>query len=154
MSEKGNTYSYYNYTNKYSSRFLNQYQSQSHWWGGRASGYLEILRLKAVRMRSHRNWMWFDIRYGWKFLYIIYMPQFIFVAILYILTPAWRRMDERYHLRFSSDEGDTNDEVEPFVNYQMRKKPVTRRKYSDAIKVVYNGVEEWDYISEQPIRYR
>jgi hypothetical protein len=115
---------------------------------------MELLRLKGVRMRSHRNWMWFDIRYGWKFLYIIYMPQFMFVTVLYLLTPTWRRMDERYHLRFSSDEMDTNDEVEPFVNYQMRKKPVTRRKYTDAIKVVYYGKEEWDYVPEQPLRYR
>ena len=31
--------------------------------------FLEILRLKAVRLKSNRNWMWFDIRYGAKFLY-------------------------------------------------------------------------------------
>jgi len=44
--------------------------------------------------------------------------------------------------------------VEPFVTYQQRKKPITRRKYSDAVKLIYNGEEEYDYVSEQPLRYR
>jgi len=57
-------------------------------------------------------------------------------------------------LRFADGEGDEIDEVEPFVTYQQRKKPVTRRKYSDTVKLIYNGEEEYDYIPEQPIRYR
>ncbi len=65
---------YYEYTKGYSSRFLNRYQSHNNWWAGRGSGFLEMLRLRAVRLRGNRNWMWFDIRYGWKFMYIIYFP--------------------------------------------------------------------------------
>ena len=68
----------------------------------------------------------------------------------YTLSPAWRRLDERYHLRFSEGEIDDLDEIEPFVTYQQRKKPVTRRRYADAIKLVYNGREEYDFVSEQP----
>lgn len=99
--------------------------------------------------------MWFDIRYGTKFLYIIYMPQLFYLVISYLLIPAWRKTDERYHLRFSDGEiGDDIDECEPFVTYQQRKRPVSRRKYSDAVKLIYNGEEEYDYIPEQPIRYR
>jgi len=118
------------------------------------TGFLELLRLKAVRMKSNRNWMWFDIRYGWKFIYFIYMPNFFFVTLSYVLSPAWRKLDERYALRFSDSEGDEIDDIEPYVTYQMRKKPLTRRKYSETIKLVYNEKEEWDYIPEQPIRYR
>lgn len=147
-------YSYYEYTKQYSSRFLNKYQSHSHWWAGRGSNYLELLRQKSVRLKSNRNWMWFDIRYGVKFLYIFYMPQLVYLTGFYILTPVWRRLDERYHLRFADGEFDDIDENEPFVTYQQRKKPMTRRKYSDAIKLVYDGQEEYDYISEQPQRYR
>ena len=66
----------------------------------------------------------------------------------------WRRLDERYHLRFADGEFDDIDEVEPFVTYQQRKKPLTRRKYADSIKLVYNGSEEYDYAQEQPQRYR
>ena len=148
------TYSYYDYTKNYNSRFLNKYQSHAHYWSGRGSGYMELLRMKAQRLKSNRNWMWFDIRYGTKFLYIFYMPQLFFVSGSYILTPVWRRMDERYHLRFADGEFDDIEENEPFVTYQQRKKPLTRRKYSDAIKLVYDGQEEYDYISEQPQRYR
>ena len=64
------TYSYYDYTKQYNSRFLNKYQSHQHFWAGRGSGYMELLRMKAQRLKSNRNWMWFDIRYGTKFLYI------------------------------------------------------------------------------------
>jgi hypothetical protein len=76
------------------------------------------------------------------------------VTISYLLSPVWRRTDERYHLRFADGEGDDIDEIEPFVTYQQRKKPLTRRKYSDAIKLIYHGEEEYDYIQEQPQRYR
>ena len=71
-----------------------------------------------------------------------------------MLTPAFRRLDERYHLRYSEGEIDDIDEAEPFVTYQQRKKPQTRRKYTEAIKLVYNREEEYDFISEQPQRYR
>ncbi len=67
-------YSYYDYVKNYDSKFLNFYQSGNHWYSGRGSHFLEIMRLKAVRMKSNRNWMWFDVRYGSKFLYIFYMP--------------------------------------------------------------------------------
>ena len=111
---------------------------------------MELLRMKAQRLKSNRNWMWFDIRYGTKFLYIFYIPQLFFLTISYILTPVWRRLDERYHIRFADGEFDDIDENEPFVTYQQRKKPLTRRKYSDSIKLVYDGQEEYDYVSEQP----
>ena len=77
-----------------------------------------------------------------------------FVTVSYMLTPAWRRGDERYHLRFADGEIDDIEEVEPFVKYQQRKKPMTRRKYADSVKLVYNGSEDYDYASEQPQRYR
>jgi hypothetical protein len=115
---------------------------------------MELLRLKSIRLKSNRNWMWFDIRYGAKFLYIFYMPQLFFLVVSYLLTPAFRRTDERYHLRFADGEGDDIDEIEPFVTYQQRKKPMTRKKYSEAVKLIYRGEEEYDYISEQPLRYR
>lgn len=92
--------------------------------------------------------MWFDIRYGTKFLYIFYIPQLFFLTVSYILTPVWRRLDERYHIRFADGEFDDIDENEPFVTYQQRKKPLTRRKYSDSIKLVYDGQEEYDYVPE------
>ena len=65
-----------------------------------------------------------------------------------MLTPVWRRLDERYHIRFADGEIDDVEENEPFVTYQMRKKPMTRRKYADAIKLVYDGEEDYDYMSE------
>merc|ERR1711935_1305684 len=102
----------------------NQHQSHGHWWAGRGSNFLEILRLKAVRLKSNRNWMWFDMRYGVKFLYIFYMPQLFFVTGSYMLTPVWRRLDDI-------------EDCEPFVTYQQRKKPMTRRNYADSIKLVY-----------------
>lgn len=148
------TYSYYEYTKGYSSRFLNKYQSHSHWWAGRGSQFMELLRKKSVQMKSNRNWMWFDVRYGTKFLYVFYMPQLFFLTASYILTPVWRRLDERYHIRFADGEFDDIDENEPFITYQQRKKPLTRRKYSDAVKLVYDGQEEYDYVPEQPQRYR
>ena len=98
--------------------------------------------------------MWFDIRYGVKFLYLIYMPQFFFLVVSYIFSPAYRRLDERYHLRFADGEGDDIEDIEPFVTYHQRKKPYTRRKYSDSVKIVYSGQEDYDYASEQPLRYR
>ena len=110
--------------------------------------------MKAVRLRSNRNWMWFDVRYGVKFLYIFYMPQLFFVSASYLLSPAYRKLDERYALRYAEGEIDELDETEPFVTYQQRKKPVTRRKYSDAVKLIYGGKEEYDYIPEMPQRYR
>ena len=83
------------------------------------------------------------------------MPQLFFLTISALLAPAYRRQDERYHLRFADGEiGDDMDETEAFVSYQQRKKPVTRRKYSDAVKLIYNGEEEYDFIPEQPLRYR
>ena len=146
MSKGG--YSYYDYIKNYDASFLNKYQSGNHWWAGRGSNFLEMLRLKAVRLKSNRNWMWFDVRYGTKFLYIFYMPQLFFVSGSYLLTPAFRRLDERYHLRYSEGEIDELDETEPFVTYQQRKKPQTRRKYADTVKLVYNNQEEYDYIAE------
>ena len=153
-SNKGSSYSYYDYIKNYDSKFLNKYQAGAHWWAGRGSNFLELLRLKSVRLKSNRNWMWFDIRYGTKFLYILYMPQLFYLVVSYILSPVWRKTDERYHLRFSDGEGDEIDEAEPFVTYQQRKKPLTRRKYSDSVKLVYNNEEEYDYVPEQPLRYR
>ena len=42
-------------------------------------------------------------------------------------------------MRFADGEFDDIEEVEPFVTYQQRKRPYTRRKYADSIKLVYNG---------------
>ena len=106
------------------------------------------MRLKAVRIKSNRNWMWFDMRFGSKFLYIFYMPQLFFLTGPYLLTPAFRRLDERYHLRYSEGEVDEICETEPFVTYQQRKKPVTRRKYADAVKLIYNGEEQYDFVPD------
>ena len=119
MNNKGgrSTYSYYEYTKNYDSRFLNKYQSHTHWYAGRGSNFMELLRMKAQRLKSNRNWMWFDIRYGTKFLYIFYMPQLFFLCGSYALTPVWRRMDERYHIRFADGEFDDIDENEPYVTY-------------------------------------
>ncbi len=142
MNNKGqgrSTYAYYDYIKSYDSRFLNKYQSHTHWYAGRGSNFMELLRMKAQRLKSNRNWMWFDIRYGTKFLYIFYMPQLFFVSASYLLTPVWRRLDERYHIRFADGEIDDIEENEPFVTYQLRKKPLTRRKYSDQVKLVYDG---------------
>ena len=61
--------------------------------------------------------MWFDIRYGVKFLYILYIPQFFYLTVSYLLAPCFRRADERYHLRYSEGEIDELDETEPFVTY-------------------------------------
>lgn len=82
------------------------------------------------------------------------MPQLFYVVVSYILVPAYRRLDERYHLRFSDGEGDDIDETEPFVTYHERKKPLSRRKYTDVVKLIYKGEEEYDYVPEQPLRYR
>ena len=118
------------------------------------TNFLELLRLKAARMKGNRNWQWFDVRYGFKFIYVIYIPQMFFAIVCYLLTPVWRRIDERYHLRYGEGEEDDIEDVEPFVTYQPRKKPMTRRKYADAIKLVYEEKEEMDYAPEQPLRYR
>lgn len=75
--------------------------------------------------------MWFDVRYGTKFIYIFYMPMLYYLVVSYLLSAVWRRTDERYHLRFADGEYDDIDETEQFVTYQQRKKPVTRRRYSD-----------------------
>ena len=71
---------------------------------------MELLRFKSIHMKANRNWNWHDIRYGNKFLYMIYFPQFFFLIFSYLLTPIWKRMDERYHLRFADGEGDDIDE--------------------------------------------
>ena len=118
---------------------------------------MELLRLKAERLRGNRNWMWFDLRYGWKFMFIIYFPQFFFLIFSYAWAPIYRRYDPRYHLKFIPGEFTTDDwaeGTEDFVTWQPRKKPLTRRKYSDVVKLVYDGAEEPDYIPEQPLRYR
>ena len=78
----------------------------------------------------------------------------VFAIFCYILTPAFRRTDERYHLRYGDGEDDDIDDFESVVTYQQRKKPMTRRKYADSIKLVYEGREEIDYAPEQPLRYR
>jgi hypothetical protein len=86
--------------------------------------------------------------------FMLYIPIFFFVTFSYVLTPAWRRLDERYHLRYGDGEDDDIEDVEPFVTYQTRKKPYTRKKYADAIKIVYGDAEDFDYATEQPLRYR
>ena len=121
MGPKGgggrNSYSYYDYVKQHNSRFLNKYQNHAHWWSGRGSHFLELLRIKSVRLKSNRNWMWFDIRYGSKFLYMFYIPQLFFVTGSYLLSPIWRRADERYHIRFADGEVDDIEDNEPFVTY-------------------------------------
>ena len=152
--KKPHSHSYYDYIYKYNSKFLTTYQSQSYWKNQRGSSFLEMLRLKAWRMKGNRNWMWFDVRYGNKFHTMLYIPLFFFVTFSYALTPAYRRLDERYHLRYGDGEDDDIEEVEPFVRYQSRKRPYTRRKYANAVKIVYDNAEDFDYASEQPLRYR
>lgn len=90
-------------------------------------------------------------------MYIIYFPQFLFFTFSYFWAPVFRRHDPRYHLKFTPGEfgGDPWAKgVDEVVTWQPRKKPMTRRKYSEMIKIVYDGQEEQDYIPEQPLRYR
>lgn len=117
MKGQRGTYTYYDYINNYSSRFMNLYQSGRFLRLGRSSHYLELLRLRAVRLRSNSNWQWFDIRFGQKFRHFIYLPQLFFVFFSYILSPVWRRLDERYHLRYGPGEDDDIEDIEPFVTY-------------------------------------
>lgn len=137
-----NTYSYYDYLNKYDARFLNKYQSHTHWVSGRGSHFMELLRFKARRVKNDKNFVWFDVRMGKKFLLMVFLPNFLFVTFMYALTPVWKKTDERYHLRYGDGENDEIEDIEPFVTYQMRKKPLTRKKYSDAVKLIYDGIEE------------
>ncbi len=152
--KKPHSYSYYDYIHKYSSRFLNKHQAQTYWKTQRGTSFIEMLRLKSWRMKGNRNWFWLDLRLGAKWHTLIYIPLFFFVTFSYALTPAWRRIDERYHLRYGDGEDDDIEDVESFVKYQSRKRPYTRRKYADAIKICYEGQEDFDYASEQPLRYR
>ena len=152
--KKPHTYSYYDYIHKYSGRFLNRYQSQTYWITGRGTQFLNLLMLKAWRLKGNRNWHWVDYRFGPKFSLFLYIPIFFYITASYALTPAWRRLDERYHLRYGPGDDDDIEDLERHVTYQQRKKPYTRRKYADAIKIVYEGKEDFDYASEQPIRYR
>lgn len=117
MKGARSTYTYYDYINNYSSRFLNTYQSGRFLHLGRGSHFLELLRLRAARLRSNTNWHWFDLKLGKKFQFFIYMPQLFFVFFSYILTPVWRRLDERYHLRYGPGEEDDIEDIEPFVTY-------------------------------------
>ena len=41
MSNNRSSYSYYDYIKNYDSKFLNKYQSGTHWWAGR--GYEKII---------------------------------------------------------------------------------------------------------------
>ena len=147
-------YSYYDYVKNYDARFLNKYQSGTHWFSGRGSNFHELLRLKAIRMKSNRNWMWFDVRFGAKFIQGLYLPLFFFVTISALLAPAWRKLDERYQLRFNEGDYEEMDDNEQFVTFDQRKKPLTRRKYADTVKLVYSGREEYDMAPEAPMRYR
>ena len=147
-------HSYYDYVKNYSGYYMNKYQSNMHWFSGRGSQFGELLRLKAVRMKSNRNWMWFDMRFGMKFLTILYLPQFFFVTVSYLLSPAWRKHDERYNLRYCDAEEDDQDPNEMWATYQVRKKPTTRRKYADQVKIVYGGEEDYEFVPDQPQRYR
>ena len=151
---KPHTYSYYDYIHNYSSAFLNKYQAQTYWKQQRGTAYLDLLRLKSWRLKGNRNWHWFDIRYGSKFHLLVFLPLFFFVTASAALAPAWRKIDERYHLRYGDGEDDDIEDVEHLVKYQSRKRPMTRRKYADAVKICYEGKEDLDYASEQPLRYR
>ena len=84
----------------------------------------------------------------------MFLPLFFFVTASAALSPAWRKIDERYHLRYGDGEDDDIEDVEHLVKYQSRKRPMTRRKYADAVKICYEGKEDLDYASEQPLRYR
>ena len=117
MKGQRSTYSYYDYINNYSSRFMNTYQSGRFSHLGRGSNFMELLMLRAVRLRSNSNWGWFNIRLGRKFHWFILMPQWFFVFFSYILTPVWRRTDERYHLRYGAGEEEDIEDLEPFVTY-------------------------------------
>ena len=152
--KKPHTYSYYDYIHKYESRFLNKYQSNTHWVVGRGTHYLEMLRLKAWRMKGNRDWHHIDYRLGPRFHLMIQLPLFFLLTGSMLLAPAWRKIDERYFLRYGDGEDDSVEEREKLVHYQSRKKPLTRRKFSNAVKIVYDDREDYDYIPLQPQRYR
>lgn len=148
-------YNYFNYLKKYSPDFLLKYESWSHRMIGRGSGIKMLTNMRAALMLTPRVFIlpglrtkslvyYFMAGYALALVYGIWYFQEIYNKFTIHKWIHYMPMYNKEINNYAAVKFDVTEE----------KKPITRVKYQDKIKIIYDGDDTIDPKSPRRFRYR
>lgn len=149
-------YPYYNYLKKYDQSFLKKYEVAENRTLGRGSGFLNFVRLRSALFLTPRVFVFGSFRTKSLVYYI--MALFLCAD----LWGIWYFQEIYYKYNIHKWTGyqpwfhkDLVDKIDVgVVDPTEEKKPFTRAKYADKIKIVYDGEDTPSTSSGRRYRYR
>lgn len=156
MADKN--YGYYSYLKKYSPFFIHKYECGVHASWGRGSQFLRMVEVKYALNLSQRVILFWPftlkspvVMFGAAFccvnLWGIWYFQEIYNKYSIHKWTHYQPKDHKDNL-FSKD--DVAENIDPFEE----RKPYTRMRMGDRVKMVYDGEEQRDVIARRRLRYR
>ena len=156
MSQNNQNWNYYNYLKKYSPRFLVKQESWTHQMWSRGSSFLQLVNFKGTLTMTNRTFIFPGYRIKSLFFFVGGLVCCIDIWGLWYFqeiynkytTHKWTNYQPWMHS--SLLEYHNSFIVDPCEE----KKPFTRLKYQDRVKIVYDGYETPDVIAQRRYRYR
>lgn len=148
--------SYYDYLKRYNADYLNKHESWAHYSWGRGSNFMQLQKFRSFSLLTNRAYVMPGLRFKGFFYFA---GALLCIADVYGIwyfqeiynkysSFKWTLYQPWYHKECMLDEDfGINDPTE-------EKKPMTRLKYSDTVKIIYNGEEGQDFFSLRRFRYR
>lgn len=156
MSDKN--YSYYKYLRNYSPHFINKYENWSHFSWGRKTNFTQLQLFRSYILLTNKMTIIPGYRTKSKFYYAgailcvadlwgIWFYQEIYNKYTF---HKWTHYQPWMH----KDTAVSKDDLDKPMDSTEEKRPQTRVKYSDKIKIVYDGEEQEDVLGRRRFRYR
>ena len=145
---------YYSYLKKYSPRFIAKYETWTHHAWGRKSNFLQLVNSKGALVMTGRAFILPGIRYK----NLVYYS--LAAICCFDVWGIWFYQD--IYNKYTYHKWNT---YQPWMyktyvpkHYEMdpleEKKPFTRVKYQDRIKIIYDGEDNQNITSPRRLRYR
>lgn len=148
--------SYYNYLKKYSPEFLVKHESWAHHAWGRRSNFNQLVNFKGALVLTPRVFVLPGLRLKGLFYFL---SGIVCVSELWGLwyfqeiynkytVHKWTMYQPYFHSKLAKPED------LKILDPSEEKKPFTRLKYQDRVKIIYDGEETPDITSQRRYRYR
>ena len=156
MADKN--YSYYKYLKNYNPHFINKYENWSHLAWGRRTNFDLLQQCRTYLALSTKMTIFPGLRTKSTFYYLGALICVVDMWGIWYSQEIYNKYSfhkwTHYQPWMHKDTVYSKDDLNKPLDSTEEKKPITRMKYSDRIKIVYDGVEQEDVYGRRRYRYR
>ena len=149
------SYNYFNYLKKYSPEYLLKYESWTHRMWGRGSAFKNLVNMRAALTLTPRVFVFPGLRTKSIVFYFMGAYACILIYGIWYFQEIYNKYTIHKWIHYNPM---YNKEINDYANMKFdvteEKKPITRVKYQDKIKIIYDGDDTIDPKSPRRFRYR